>query len=277
MKASTPDVKTASAPDVRIPSARTVKIASTRIVNTASADEPRYRFVCATIRLLLPTYFRVRAEGLDRLPEPPYLVCFNHLNWLDPFLLAALWPRDQRLFIFGPAEEDMTRGWKNRLMAWSGIPVAFKPGKQGLVDTTRRAVRVLAAGHVLAIAGEGRLSESEHELMPLHAGPAYFAVRARVPIVPVAVNGTRWLRFGKRLRLRVGSTIPTDGLRADRATVAGITREVQAELEALVRDYPDEEPPGRFGRWLTDVFNERPWLTAEARSLGGCRGGWRND
>ncbi len=241
----------------------------------ALAAEPRYRFTCAALGLLLPTYFRLRAEGLERLPAPPYLVCFNHLNWLDPFVLVALWPRDQRLFIFGPAEEDMKVGVKNRLMSWTGMPVPVKPGKNDLVETTRRAVLVLTGGNVLAIAGEGRLSESEREVMPLHAGPAYFALRAGVPIVPVAINGTRWLRFGKPIRLRVGTAIPTGGARATRQHVGRLTRDIQAQLEALVRDYPDEEPPGPFGRWLTELFNERPWRTAEAKLGASVPHRWR--
>ena len=214
--------------------------------------------------MLLGAYFRLRPEGLDRLPPAPFVACFNHLSWLDPFVLLALWPRDTRLFVFGPAEEDMHGGFKNRLMTWSRVPVPFKPGRNDLVDTTRRATKVLAAGHVLAIAGEGRLSESERVVMPLQDGPAYLALRARVSIVPIAINGTRWLRFGKTIRMRVGEAMSTEGMRADRRNVDELTRQLEARLQAMVSDYPEEKPPGPFGRWLTDLFNERPWLLEEA-------------
>ena len=73
----------------------------------------------------------------------------------------------------------------------------FKPSKSDLVDTTKRAQRVIEAGFVLGIAGEGRLSDREGEIVPLQEGVAFFALRARVPIVPVAIIGTRWVRFGK--------------------------------------------------------------------------------
>ena len=223
-------------------------------------DVPRYRLICWSLAVVLRCYVRLRPEGLDRLPRAPYLVCFNHPNWLDPFVLLAVWPRSQRVFIFGPAEQDMSVGWKNRLMSWPSIPVSFRPGRDNLLDTARRVTRVLAAGHVLAIAGEGRLSDSENEIVPLQDGPAYFALRAQVPVVVVAINGTRWLRFGKTIRVRVGATIPTAGLRADRRNVDALTARLDAELRAMVRDYPDESPPGPIGRWVTDVFNDRPWL-----------------
>ena len=62
------------------------------------------------------------------------------------------------------------------------------------------------------IAGEGRLSDREGRIVPLEDGSAFFALRARVPIVPVAIIGTRWLRFGKRITLRAGAPIPVDDL-----------------------------------------------------------------
>ena len=49
---------------------------------------------------------------------------------------------------------------------------------------------------MLAIAGEGRLSDREGAIVPLQEGAAFFALRARVPIVPLAIIGTRWLHSG---------------------------------------------------------------------------------
>ena len=33
-------------------------------------------------------------------------------------------------------------------------------------------------------------------------------------------------------------------------------------MEALLVGVEDEPPPGRFGRWMTDVLAERPWLNS---------------
>jgi hypothetical protein len=66
-------------------------------------------------------------------------------------------PLRPRLFFFGPKEEDMTAGGRNRLIHWSGMTVPFTPGKQDLLRTTRRVAAVFASGGVLAIAGEGRI------------------------------------------------------------------------------------------------------------------------
>ena len=60
---------------------------------------------------------------------------------------------------------------------------------------------------MVAIAGEGRIHARESELLPLSEGAAYFALRSGVPLVPIAINGTSWLRFGGRVRIRVGEPI----------------------------------------------------------------------
>ena len=109
-------------------------------------------------------------------------------------------------------------------MTWTWATVPYRPGKNDLLEATRRVSAVLASGGVLAIAGEGRIHASEHELLPLEEGPAYFALRSGVPLVPIAISGTSWLRFGRRVRVAVGEplaaerpTQPGGRRRADRA------------------------------------------------------------
>jgi 1-acyl-sn-glycerol-3-phosphate acyltransferase len=200
-------------------------------------------------------YLRFRVEGRDRLPKGPAVYCFNHLNWTDPFILMATLPMRPRLYFFGPKEEDMAAGGRNRLMSWTGAAVPYKPGKNDLLGATRRVQAVFASGGVLAIAGEGRIHARESELLPLSEGAAYFALRARVPIVPVAINGTSWLRFGRRVRVRVGVPIHPQG-RPTRESVAELTEATWTGLHELVADHPDLPRPGSIGTWLTELFND---------------------
>lgn len=225
----------------------------------------KHAFIRRALRLLIRCYLRVRLTGLERIPtNTPYLLCFSHPNWVDPFLLVAFWPDDPRMFIFGPKEEDMATGWRNRVIGWSQIAVPFKPSKSDLLDTTRRAMAVLNRGNALAIAGEGRLSDREGAIVPLQDGAAFLALRAQVPVVPLAIIGTRWLHVGKRITLRAGDPISTDGLRPDRPGVAALTARIQSAIEALLYGVEEDPPPGPFGRWVTDLFNERPWLKPPA-------------
>ena len=229
----------------------------------------RYWFARIVVTILVRSYVRLRVEGTDRLPRGPAVYCFNHLNWSDPFVLMAALPYRPRLYFFGPKEEDMALGGRNRIMGWTGAAVPYKPGKNDLLDATRRVRTVFRAGGVLAIAGEGRIHAGESELLPLNEGAAYFALRSGVSIVPIAINGTSWLRLGRRVRVRIGRPIVADG-RPTRKAVAALTVRTWEALHDLVADQPDYRPPGRLARWLTDRFNDWPeGARPEPRSRSG--------
>ncbi len=199
----------------------------------------------------------LRVEGREHLASGPAIYCFNHLNWADPVVLLAALPARPRLAMFGPKEADMTRGGRNRLIMWAGFGIPYRPEKTDLRDTLRHVGNVLGDGWVIVIAGEGRIHRGEHELLPLEDGPAYFALRSGVPVIPLAINGTSWLGFRRRVRVRVGEPLH-DGGRSTRAAVAALTARTEQALLALTADFPDPPPPGRFGLWLTEVFNDWP-------------------
>jgi 1-acyl-sn-glycerol-3-phosphate acyltransferase len=223
----------------------------------------RYWLTKVVLSVIVRAYLRVRLEGRAGLPDGPAIYCFNHLSWTDPFMLLATLPGRPRLFFFGPKEDDMSSGGRNRLMTWTGTAIPYKPAKTDLRDATRRVERVLAGGGVVAIAGEGRIHALERDLLPLSEGPAYFALRAGVPIVPVAIHGSSWLRFGGRVTVTVGEAIQSQG-RPNRAAVDAFTERTWTALHALVADAPEVAVPGRFGQWLTEVFNDWPEGSREA-------------
>ncbi len=231
----------------------------------------RYRAIRIFFRLVARIYSRVRVDGMERLPPGPSIVCFTHGNWADPMFVLAAVPSRPRMYFFGPEQEEMRRGLRNRVMRWGGVVVPFRPGKRGLVAATARAECAIRSGAVVAIAGEGRIHSGEGTVLPLRHGPAYLSLRSGVPIVPMAINGTTWLGFRRVVRVRVGLPVEVPALpnRPTSEEVAGLTARVQTALEALVSDFPDQPRPGVVGRWFTELFNEwpegtRPAITGEA-------------
>jgi 1-acyl-sn-glycerol-3-phosphate acyltransferase len=217
----------------------------------------RVRLVRLVVGLAVRLLFRVRVEGRENLGTGPAIYCANHLNWSDPLIMLAVLPASPRFAMFGPREADMRRGARNRLIAWAGFGIPYRPEKTDMLETTRRVTRILADGWVIFIFGEGRIHRGERDLLPLADGTAFFALRGGVPIVPIAINGTSWLGFRRTIRIRIGSPIAANG-RATREGVAALTASTEAALRGLIADAPDGSAPGPFGRWLTELFNEWP-------------------
>lgn len=230
----------------------------------------RYWSTKLAVAAVARAYLRVRVEGLDRLPPGPSLLCANHASWADPFVLMAALPGRPTLYWFGPKESDMSRGARNRIIVWTGSAVPYKPAKTDLREATRRVAAVFDAGGRLLIFGEGRIHALEGELLPLAEGATFFAMRSGVPIVPIAIGGTSWLAFGRTVRVRIGEPLVPEG-RPTREAVDHLTARLWCRLFQLVRDDPVRPPPGRFGRWLTGLFDEWPEGGRPASTPGAFR------
>ncbi|HSL97612.1 MAG TPA: lysophospholipid acyltransferase family protein [Candidatus Deferrimicrobiaceae bacterium] len=215
----------------------------------------RYRAAQLVVWIYGHLLFRLSLEGAEHVVDGPALYCFNHLGWLDPLAMLAAFPARVRLYFYGPQEQDLRHGAKNRLMWWTGIAVPFSPSKDDLITSVRRAQSVFESGGALAIAGEGRIHVHEGDLLPFQEGAAYLALRARVPIVPVAITGTSWIRFRGEIRIRLGEPIET-GPRPTREVVTAYTARLWHVIKAMVTDDHDRPPPGRVERWFSDAFND---------------------
>src|SRR5215204_3469384 len=67
----------------------------------------RYWISRIIVWMLIRAIVRLSFEGRDRLPAGPAIYCFNHLGWVDPFMLMGTLPFRPRLMFFGPKEDDM--------------------------------------------------------------------------------------------------------------------------------------------------------------------------
>jgi 1-acyl-sn-glycerol-3-phosphate acyltransferase len=235
----------------------------------------RYRATRAFVGIVARIFFRFEVEGAENIAASPALYCFNHMSWVDPFALMAVLPDRPKVYFFGPKEEDMSVGARNRLMVWSGVAVPFRPEKDDLLETARRVRAVFESGAVMAIAGEGRIHVHEGDLLPLQEGAAYFALRSGVPIVPVGINGTSWLWWRCRIQIRFGSPIPASG-RATHGSIRAYTARTWLAIHDLVADSPPRpRPTGRVGLWLSDLFND--WGPGGRDAAASVRGPDRAD
>lgn len=206
----------------------------------------RFRAARALLRLLLGAIFRVRADGLERLPPGPYVLASNHLSWVDPFLLLGWLPASPRVHFLGRRAAIYNRWWKRLVLQFMG---GIIPVDSGEVRHLSVAVRgVLQHGGVAAIFPEGAVGTTEGELQPLRRGVAHFAGDSSVPVVTVGIAGTHELWRGKPIVLHVGATVqPTGSLDGDMAAI-------ERALRAALPPYPASLDTRRPWPWLTTLL-----------------------
>ena len=141
--------------------------------------------------------FRTKVRGLEKLPASgPFIICPNHVSYLDPFLLCSVLPfrviRD--IFILGYS--DYFEGPVMSRFANSVNIVPVDPNAN-----LTRAMRIAAVGirrnQILLVFPEGERS-FDGSLTEFKKGAAILSVELNVPIVPVGIRGTfeAWPRGG---------------------------------------------------------------------------------
>ena len=220
----------------------------------AVAITPRYRFMWGLNRLVVGLLFDVRVTGLEQWPAPPFQLVVNHHNGVDPMLVMSVAPVEPRITWFGPREADFSRGFKNRLMAFFGGVIPYHPEMTTLTSAVRAVRRVFAADGVLGIFAEGRIGFRESDLLPFEEGAAAFASAAGVPVVPCAIVGSTDLWFRRRIEVRFGTPIGTEGVRGREARAALEIR-IREGIQALLPATEPRLPRRRPLAFLTDLLN----------------------
>lgn len=218
------------------------------------AVTPRYRLMRWLVRLVVGALFRVRADGVDHWPPAPFLLVCNHHSGWDPMIVTSVVPERPRITWFGPKERDFSHGFKNRLMGFFGGVIPYNPEKTTLVSAVRAVRRVFEARGVLGIFAEGRVGFRETELLPFEEGAVAFASASGVPIVPCAIVGSAGLWLRRRVTVRCGPPIETEGLRGGVGRAA-LEAQVRASLVALLPSAEPALPRRRPLAWVGEILD----------------------
>jgi long-chain acyl-CoA synthetase len=161
-----------------------------------------YYFLTRILWLLGKVLFRLKVVGIENLPQGyPFLVCPNHLSFVDGFILAAGLPLRviRRLFFLGYSDYFGTPS----MSFWGSLikVVPVDPDRH-LRQALRLAAHGLAEELVLGIFPEGERS-IDGKLTRFRKGPAILATELKVPVVPVAIKGTYevWRRGSSKISL----------------------------------------------------------------------------
>ncbi|HEX8988166.1 MAG TPA: AMP-binding protein [Rhodocyclaceae bacterium] len=159
----------------------------------------------------------LEVRGLENLPsrDCPCILVANHASYVDGILLVAALPRHFGFVAKGELNAQFIAGTFLRRL---GVEfVARLAGQQSVVGAQRLA-DAAKRGRSLAFFPEGTFTREEG-LRPFRLGAFSVAVQANLPVVPVAIRGSRaWLRDGQwfprrgPMVLTIGAPIhpPTD-------------------------------------------------------------------
>lgn len=169
----------------------------------------RWRLVRGAGRLLAALAgVRVRVEGARHLPHArPFVMVANHASHLDPLVLVRLLEEPAVFVALAVlADHPLLRLGLGRLRAHlvgRGDRVRGVADAEALTDAVR-------GGHTVVFFPEGRRTP-RRGLEPFRMGAFLVAARSGVPVVPVAVRGTRAVLPVGRLLPRRGTVTLTVG------------------------------------------------------------------
>jgi 1-acyl-sn-glycerol-3-phosphate acyltransferase len=178
--------------------------------------------------------YRLRAVGLEHLPEGGFVLAANHTSNFDPWPLGMpLFPRRQLRFmakseLFNPVLAPMLRAGG-----------AFKVRRgEGDLEALQTAVELVGQGEIVVMFPEGTRREKglrKKHVARAHTGAARIALGAGAPLVPAAIAGTdRLSRLGP-LRVRYGEPLDLsdlDGLETKRSA-GEATERLMTRIEEL--------------------------------------------
>jgi 1-acyl-sn-glycerol-3-phosphate acyltransferase len=195
---------------------------------------PAYNLVAVLSWPLLHGLFRLDARGVENIPPAGgFVLAANHVSNFDPWPLGMpLWPRRQLHFmakveLFKPPLAQFLR-------AGGAFPV--RRGERDM-ESFEHAVEICRRGDVVAMFPEGtRQSKGlRKRFQPRpRTGSARIAMRAGVPLVPAAIDGTDRLARIPKLRIAYGPPIPVDDLGDDPSAQA--YQQMTERLMARIRE-----------------------------------------
>lgn len=160
---------------------------------------------------------KIAVKGAERLPKKgPFIFVANHKGAYDIPALQAGIPHEFKWIAKKSLFNVPLVGWSMRFAGY--IPIDRENATAAYKSMELAAERIKNGTSVLVFP-EGTRNSTDEPLLPFKRGSFLLAVKSRVPIVPVAIDGTRDImkKGGYAIHpadvyISIGDPIPTTGL-----------------------------------------------------------------
>lgn len=208
----------------------------------APTEARAWRLARAASRLFLRAAFvPFRVRGLEHLPQDSscIIVC-NHASYMDGMLLVGALPR---AFSFVVKRELQGQLLVGPYLARLGAEFVERSEVQRSVEDANRIAEMAGRGRALIVFPEGTFI-ARPGLLPFFLGAFLASVRAQVPIVPVAIRGSRsllpdgsWRLRRSSIAIEIGAPIRPPAASTDLfAAAAALRKSARSEIERLLED-----------------------------------------
>lgn len=192
------------------------------------------------VRGVAKLLFSLKVERQAPLPDPPFVIAANHYSHFDPPLLGSVVGTPMRYF----ALEDLFGA--NRLLDWLIVGYGAIPtARHHLpISAVRTGLSALDEGEVVTLFPEATRVSHWGTLSPKR-GAAWLAIRAGVPLVPMAVIGTgRTLGLDNRLHRAPVGVVIGEAIDSTSRDSHDLTNEWADWMAAQIRRFPTSEVSG---------------------------------
>lgn len=156
-----------------------------------------------------------RVEGIRSLPDEPCVVVANHASYLDGIILKAALPPKFTFLIKAEMTAVPLAGF---LLRRIGSAFVYRDDDTHRLRTGRQLLKAAMKGESLAFFPEGTF-DGKPGLKPFLPGAFAAAWRAKLPVVPVVINGSRhmlpaevWLCAPSKLSVAICAPVDSDAL-----------------------------------------------------------------
>ncbi|MGZ3570260.1 MAG: lysophospholipid acyltransferase family protein [Thermodesulfobacteriota bacterium] len=137
---------------------------------------------------LLANRVKVKIEGTEHLNgEGPYIFMSNHQSYYDVFALLGHLPYQFKWLVKKELFSIPFLGWT---MAAVGYISVDRGGTRDTVEAMNEAAQKIRDGMSVTIFPEGSRSP-DGSIQPFKKGGFTLAIKSKVPIVPIAIDGSR--------------------------------------------------------------------------------------
>ncbi len=137
--------------------------------------------IAKTILWPLLNLFIKKIEGIENLPDKPFIMVSNHESYIDGIILmmAVAWHKNKQLCYFATNEKFLGPFWNMLFEHFGAIRIN---------GSLKKGLKALKQGKCMGISPEGQRTYDDKIQPVRHTGLGVLVLLSKRPVVPVGIN-----------------------------------------------------------------------------------------